>query len=130
MPGNGSGFHAGQGFPNLGAGFFGDARPYGPAGKGRGQEVFHRQGHFLVKIQVLGHVPRPQMGDVPPLAVQVMDAAPMRQLSQQGANQRGFPCAVLSDQGGKLSAVDVHGNVLEQGLPASHDGYVLQVNMA
>ena len=130
MPGNGRGLHPRQGFHHLGAGFFRYARPHGTAGEGRGQEILHRQGHLLVKVQVLGDIARAQVGNIPSLAVQVVNAAPVGELAQQRADQRGFARAVLSDQRGDLSAVDVHGHILEQGLSTPHHGHVLQVNMA
>ena len=86
MPGNGRGLHPRQGFHHLGAGLFGYACPHGTAGEGCGQKVLHRQGHLLVKVQVLGDIARAQVGNIPSLAVQVVNAAPVGELAQQRAD--------------------------------------------
>ena len=54
----------------------------------------------------------------------------MGDLSQQRADQRGFTRAVLPDQDSELSAMDMHGHILEQGLAAAADGNPVQIDVA
>ena len=54
----------------------------------------------------------------------------MGQLAQQGADQRGLAGAVLADQDRELPAVDMHGHILEQDLPAAADGDPVQIDVA
>ena len=58
------------------------------------------------------------------------DQACVGQFSQQGADQRGLAGAVLADQDGKLSAVDVHGHILQQNLAAAADADAVQIDVA
>ena len=54
----------------------------------------------------------------------------MGQFSQQGADQGCFTGTVLADQDGKLSAVDMHGHILEQDLAAAADADPVQIDVA
>ena len=79
---------------------------------------------------VLRHVAGGQVSQIPAGAVHMADGTAMRYFPEQGADQRGFSGTVLADEDGQLTAVNMHGNVLQQGLAAPPDGDLTQVDMA
>ena len=54
----------------------------------------------------------------------------MGQFAQQGPDQCGFTGAVLANQDSELTAMDMHGHILQQNLPAAADGDPVQINVA
>ena len=79
---------------------------------------------------MLGHIAGAKVRNVQAAAVHMADQAGMGDLVQQGADQGGFAGAVLADENGELAAVDMHGDVLEEGLAAAADGDPVQIDVA
>ena len=79
---------------------------------------------------MLRHIAGTQMRDIQPAAVHMADETGMGKLSEQGANQGRLAGTVLADQDGELSAVDMHGHILEQDLAAAADADPVQIDVA
>ena len=67
---------------------------------------------------MLGHIACTQVGNVPSMVVHMADDAPVGQFAQQRTDEGGFTRAVLPDEHSQLTAVDVHGHIVQQRLPA------------
>ena len=119
-----------QGGAHLLAGLAADAGPDRAAGEAGGHEVQHRQRHIPVELQVLRHIAGDQMRDVAAVLVDVPDGAAVGKLAQERAHQGGFSGAVLADEHGQLTAVDVHGHLLQKLLAAAGHGDVVQIDVA
>ena len=78
---------------------------------------------------MLRYIAGPQVRNIQPAAVHMTNQACVGKLSQQGADQCGFTGTVLADEYGELSAVDVHGHILEQGLAAAADSNPVQIDV-
>ena len=124
-----SGMDGSQGLLHSRTGLFAHAGPDRTPGKGGGHEIPYGQGHFPVKLQMLGNIAGAQMRNIQSAAVHMADQAGMGNLPQQGADQGGFAGTVLADQDSELSAMDVHGHILKQGLAAATDGDPVQIDV-
>ena len=113
-----------------GAGLFAHAGPDRAFGEGGGHKIPHGEGHFPVKLQMLRHIAGAQVRDIQPAAVHMADETGMGKLSEQGTDQGRLAGTVLADQDGELSAVDMHGHILEQDLAAAADADPVQINVA
>ena len=79
---------------------------------------------------MLRHIAGTQVRDIQTAAVHMADGSAVGQFTQESPDERGLAGAVLADENGELTAVDMHGHILEQNLPAAADGNPVQIDVA
>lgn len=98
----------------------GDGEKDRPAGNRGGEEVQHADGAAALKAGALGNVTDLRPAGISPGQLEA-DGPAVRDLSQDTAEERGFPGAVGSDEGGDLPAVELEADVLEDGTALQGD---------
>ena len=110
--------------------FFGDAQEHRPPRQRASHEIHDRHRRGAVKLQLLGHIARAQVGGGPPVTGKMADGAGILDLSEQRAQQRRLARTVRADQRGQLAAVDVQAHILERRLRAKGHGQLVHLDAA
>ena len=118
----------------------GDRQPHRPFGRGGGKEVQHRHRVPPVEVGGLGDIAHQGPGPVGNLAVGQPDGRPpgggkgdfslIAHLAQNTAEKGGLARPVGADEGHNLSAVEMEGHFLQDGVPLQLNGQALQLQAA